>query len=307
MLDIQHLKIIHALQQHGTVTGAAQALYLTQSALSHQIRHLEQKIGVKLWERHGRHLRLTHAGEVILQAAQHVLPVLEHTERTLRAHAHGQQGILRIGVECYPCQTWLNAVIGAFLKKMPRVEIDIVNQFPFSGLHGLLYHHLDLLITPDQQPHPKLNYERLGDDELLLLVAKQHPLSIYTNVQAQQLANETLLTFPVAHERVDVLTRFLVPAQVRPLAIKTLQSVDLMVHLVALQRGVCVLPRWLAESYLQQVPLAALRLGERGLYKTLFAAFRQQDACLTYLERFVSFCKQDKLPFTQGEKLSQLD
>jgi LysR family transcriptional regulator for metE and metH len=99
MISLKHLKIIQALHENSTLTRAANVLHLSQSALSHQIRYLEEKLGITLWEREGRNLRLTKAGELLLQTAQQLLPILEQTEKTLKAYAQGRQGILRIGVE----------------------------------------------------------------------------------------------------------------------------------------------------------------------------------------------------------------
>ncbi|MCG8079664.1 MAG: LysR family transcriptional regulator, partial [Candidatus Thiodiazotropha taylori] len=90
MIELTHLRIVAALQQHGTLTKAANALCLSQSALSHQIRYLEQKLGVEIWVKEGRRLRLTRAGNLLLETAEKVLPVLQQSQRTLKAYADGQ-------------------------------------------------------------------------------------------------------------------------------------------------------------------------------------------------------------------------
>lgn len=160
MITLKHLKIIQSLHENGTLTRAANALCLSQSALSHQIRYLEAKLSIDLWAQEGRNLRLTKAGVLLLQTAQQLLPILEQTEKTLKAYAQGRQGILRIGVECYPCYEWLTRIIGIFLQKMPDVEVDIINKFQFSGHEGLLNHHIDILITPDIERKTDIHIER---------------------------------------------------------------------------------------------------------------------------------------------------
>ena len=149
MIEHSHLKIILALHANGTLTEAANALCLSQPALSHQISYLEKKLGVALWEREGRSLRLTQAGALLLEVANQVLPVLSQAEKTLEAYSEGRQGILRIGVECYPCFEWLTGMVGQFMQQMPDIDVDIVHKFQFSGVEGLLNHHIDVLITPD--------------------------------------------------------------------------------------------------------------------------------------------------------------
>ncbi|MGB1309785.1 MAG: LysR substrate-binding domain-containing protein [Leucothrix sp.] len=220
MIERIHLQIILALHQFKTLTAAASALNLSQSALSHQIKHLEERMGVKLWQKEGRLLRLTQAGEQLLGSAQSVLPVLQRTEQTLQAYAEGRQGNLRIGVECYPCYEWLTRVIADFLLASPDVDVDIIQKFQFSGVEGLLNHSVDLLITPDPFENAALVFEALFDYELVLLVAADHPLANEKFCTPQMIADQTLLLFPVPIERLDIYTEFLIPAHISPKAQK---------------------------------------------------------------------------------------
>lgn len=292
MIEVSHLRILQALHDNGTLREAANTLHLTQSALSHQIRYLEQKLELKLWQRQGRRLRLTQAGEVLLRTAMQVLPLLEKTEQTLRAHAEGRQGMLTIGVECYPCHEWLNGTIAHYLRDMPEVEVDIVNQFQFSGLEGLLNHHIDVLVTPDRFEQSGLHYIPLFDYELTLVVADDHPLARRRRIQPQDLAQEVLLTFPVSVERLDIFSDFLHPAGVAPRQHKTIASVDIMLQLTALGRGVCPLPGWLARRFAQSHALSPLSLGGNGLQKTLFACVRRDEERTPYLARFIELGQQ---------------
>tara|TARA_R110000772_G_scaffold71940_1_gene157303 strand:- start:305 stop:1195 length:891 start_codon:yes stop_codon:yes gene_type:complete len=292
MIERSHLKIIQALADNGTLTAAANALFLTQPALSHQIRYLEKKLAVSLWQRDGRQLRLTQAGELLLQVARQVLPALEQTEKTLQAYGEGRMGVLRLGVECHPCYEWLKGILAAYLIAMPDMDVDIVNKFQFSGLEGLLNHHVDLLVTPDVVATQGVVYEPLFDYELVLLVADAHPLANNKFITADQLCNEQLLTFPVPHERLDVFTQFLLPAGIMPKN-KAIASLDIMVQMVGLNRGVTVLPGWLAREYCQKLPVKTVHLGKNGLAKTLFAAIREADAEIYYMQAFVKLGKQD--------------
>ena len=288
MIERGHLAVIRELQRHGTLTQAADALCLSQSALSHQIRYLENRLGVKLWRREGRRLHLTQAGKLLLQTAEQVLPVIEQAEATVKAWREGRQGMLRVGVECYPCYKWLTGVVGEFLQRLPDVEIDIVNKFQFSGFEGLLHHHIDVLVTPDPVSHSQVVYQPLAEYEMVLVVAAQHPLATVDTLLPEHLAQQTLLTFPVANERLDILNRFLHPADVQPQAIKPIESLDLMLQMVALQRGVSVLPDWLVEQAPERLQLARLRVGQTGLHKQLVFALRKEDEAVPYLQQFLA-------------------
>ena len=287
MIEHSHLRIIAALQRNGTLTEAANTLCLSQSALSHQIRSLEKKLEVVLWERDGRYLRLTHAGQLLLQVAEQVLPVLAQAEQNLKAYGEGRQGILRIGVECYPCYEWLTGVTGEFMRQMPDVDIDIVSKFQFSGLEGLLNHHIDILVTPDMIKQQGSYYEVLADYELVLVLAADHQLAELQNISPEQLAAETLLTFPVPIQRLDIFQYFLSPVHLKPARHKVVESLELMLQMAELQRGVCVLPRWLAEERCKRGKLSTLKLGSGGMLRKLYIAMRDSDKEIAYIRRFI--------------------
>lgn len=288
MIEHSHLRIIQALHANGTLTEAANALCLSQPALSHQIGYLEKKLGVALWEREGRSLRLTQAGLLLLEVAHQVLPVLAQAEKTLAAYSEGRQGILRIGVECYPCFEWLTGVIGQFMRQMPDIEVDIVQKFQFSGLEGLLNHHIDVLITPDWVKKDTIDYEVLAQYQLVLLVAADHALAGIGELTPELLSQETLLTFPVPLERLDILTYFLTPAHLEPKKLKPIESLEIMLQMTALKRGVCVLPEWLADIKSKDLQLEKIRIGKNGLYQKLYLALREPDKTIPYIKKFIA-------------------
>jgi LysR family transcriptional regulator for metE and metH len=287
MIEHSHLRIIQALHENGTLTEAANALCLSQSALSHQIRYLEKKLTVRLWERDGRSLRLTQAGELLLQVAQQVLPVLSQTEKTLKAYGEGLLGTLHIGVECYPCYQWLTGVVGEFLQEMPDVDIDIVNKFQFSGLEGLLNHHVDILVTPDFVNKEKIHYETLTTYELVIFLSVDHPLAHLDYFMPEHLANEILLSFPVSLDRLDIYTCFLTPSHISPARHKTIESLEIMLEMTALNRGICVLPAWLVDDKCKSLRLKKMPIGQGGMYKKLFLAMRENDKSISYIEKFI--------------------
>lgn len=287
MIEHSHLKIIQALHTNGTLTEAANALCLSQPALSHQISYLEKKLGITLWEREGRSLRLTQAGTLLLEAANQVLPVLSQAEQTLAAYSEGRQGILRIGVECYPCFEWLTGMIGQFMQQLPDIDIDIVQKFQFSGLEGLLNHHIDVLITPDLVKKTHIDYEILAEYQLVLLASTDHPLANIKQLTPEHLSQETLLTFPVPLERLDILTHFLTPAHLAPEKIKQIESLEIMLQMTALKRGVCILPEWLADIKSKDLKLKKIRIGKKGLFQKLYLALRKPDKAIPYVQQFI--------------------
>lgn len=282
MIDIQPLAILREIDRTGSLTDAADQLFLTQSAVSHAIRRFEDRHGVKLWEREGRKLRLTPAGEYLLGLAQRVLPQLEHGASVLEDYARGRRGAIRVGMECHPCQDWLMRVVDPFLAEWPDVDLDVTTAFQFGGLIALLGHEIDILVTPDPIQRPGVNYQPVFDYEMVLAVAESHPLARQTHVSPGDLAAETLITYPVPRERLDIYTRFLVPANALPHRHRTVETTDLMLRLVASGRAVSATPDWLLRGV---KGVTGVRIGE-GIPKSIHLGHRTGQTA-SYLEGFI--------------------
>ena len=291
MIEKLHLSILREISRSGSVTAAAGKLYLTQSALSHSIKKLEQQAGVNLWLKDGRQIRLTQAGEYLLEQANRLLPQFERTEDTLRQFAANEKGSLRIGMECHPCYQWLLRVVQPFLAQSPGVDIDVRQRFQFGGMAALFNYDIDLLITPDPINRTRIAFEPVFGYELVLVVSQQNPLAAMAAIQPPQLTDQTLLTYPVETARLDIFQQFLLPAQCMPRAHKTLEATDIILQMVAANRGVAAMPKWLALEYANSLPIALVRLGEHGIHKHIYVGYRKQEKQNSHIQRFIALAK----------------
>lgn len=291
MLERMHLAIVQEVEKQGSLTAAANVLCLTQSALSHSMRKLEQQLGTDIWLREGRSLRLTQAGQYVLAVANRVLPQLALAEERLRQFAQGERGTLRIGMECHPCYQWLLKVVSPYLAAWPDVDVDVKQKFQFGGIGALFGYEIDLLVTPDPLFKPGLHFEPVFDYEQVLVVGRDHPLARADQVEPQDLLDEVLITYPVPTDRLDIYTQFLMPAGVAPKRHKAIETTDIMLQMVASGRGVAALPRWLAQDYAQKMNVSAVRLGARGIAKQIFLGARQADIDIDYLRAFVELAR----------------
>lgn len=287
MLERTHLQIIRAVDRFGSLTAAAAALHLTQSALSHTIGKLEDRLGVAIWYREGRSLRPTQAGAYLLSVAERLLPQLERAEEQLRQYARGERGTLRIGMECHPCYQWLLKIVAPYLARWPMVDVDVRQKFQFGGIAALFGHEIDLLVTPDPLQKEGLTFEAVFDYEQVLVVGPGHPLRAAAHVKPEQLAEETLITYPVSVDRLDIYTRFLTPAGVTPKRHKRIETTDILLQMVASRRGVAALPRWLVEENRTRFDVVPVRLGPEGVAKQIFLGARTADLAIDYLRAFI--------------------
>ena len=292
MIERIHLSLIREVDRRGSLTAAADVLCLTQSALSHTVKKLEQQLGTPVWAREGRSLRLTQAGRYLLALAERVLPQLEHAERLMHEYARGERGTLRIGMECHPCYQWLLKVVDPYLAAWPEVDVDVKQRFQFGGLKALHGYEIDLLVTPDPLFKPGLRFVPVFDYEQVLVVGSSHPLAGRSHAEPADLSDDVLITYPVDVERLDIYNQFFLPAGCAPRQRKTIETTDIMLQMVASGRGVAALPRWLVDEYAGRMAVAPVRLGQEGVFKQIFLGTREVDAGTAYLEAFVDIARQ---------------
>lgn len=293
-LELRFLRSLLAIHQEGSLARAAERVHLTQSALSHQIKAMENYYGTPLFLRNSKPLRLSVSGQRLLHLAETILPLVDDTETALWRLAKGELGRLFIAIECHACFEWLLPVLDAFRKQWPEIEVDIRVNMSFEPLPALQKGDIDLLISSDPVALPALQFEPLFEYEARLVMGHGHRLVEKKYIEADDLAEETLITYPVQRQRLDVFTRFLQPAGIEPAAVRQSELTSVILLLVASQRGVAVLPDWVLRASAQKDSLISRPLGPNGMRGTLFAAVRQSDADQPFMRDFMALARTQK-------------
>jgi LysR family transcriptional regulator for metE and metH len=292
MLEIRHLETLAAIRDGGSLMEAAERLHLTQSALSHQLRDLETRLGTALLNRRTRPARLTTAGLRVLALADDVLPRIRATERELQRLAAGRTGRLHLAIECHSCFQWLMPALDAFRAQWSDVALDLSAAFSFAPLPALVRGDLDLVITSDPLQLEAVTYVPLFGYELVLAVSESSPLAARKHVEPADLKDQVLITYPVDRQRLDIFSAFLDPADVEPAGMRTAELTPIIAQLVASNRGVAALPNWALTEYLQQGWLRTCHLGAQGVWRTLYAALREEDADAPYIQDFLEIGRE---------------
>ena len=300
MLELRHLRTLITLRDAESLVEAAERLHLTQSALSHQLKDLEEKLRLSLFVRKSKPVRFTSAGLRLLRLAESVLPQVRQAERDIERLAGGQAGRLHMAIECHSCFQWLMPTIDQFRNAWPDVEVDFASGFFFAPLPALARGDLDLVVTSDPLDIPGISYVPLFTYEALLAVSNQHPLAAQSHVRPEDLARETLISYPVDRERLDIFKQFLDPAGIEPATLRTAEMTVMMMQLVASGRGVCCLPNWAMAEYLHKGYVSARKLGPDGLFGTLYAAVREDMLEMSYLQDFLLTAKDTSFATLEG-------
>lgn len=307
ILEMRHLRTLVALRDSGSLVRAAQLLNLTQSALSHQIKLLEDRYGQQLFERKSVPPQFTAVGERLLALADAMLPQVEGAERDIARLVLGQGGQMRIAVECHTCFDWLMPAMDAFRTRWPEVELDIVSGFHADPV-GLLHQgRADVAIVSEvDADEAGVDYHALFGFEIRALLANTHPLVAKPHLVAQDFADQTIITYPVPDEMLDLIRQVLEPAGVRPPR-RTTELTVAMLQLVASGRGVAALPLWAVQSYLDRGYVTARPIaagpGEKGLRGELHAACLPSLSAKPYLQDFVQVTRETSFVTLKGVEL----
>lgn len=292
LLDLRHLQTLAAIRDCGTMAAAAARLHLTQSALSHQIKTLEAAYGGSLFSRKSRPLRLSPLGQRLLDLADEVLPLVRAAERDLARIAQGRGGRLYITLDCHSCVDWLMPAMDAYRSHWPEVEMDLTLGYSFDPLPALAQGQVDLVITSDPVAMAGIAYQPLFRFQFLAVMASGHALAGRDRIEAGDLAGETLITYPVDRARLDVYRLFLEPRGVEPAGRRSAELTSMILQLVANGRGLAVLPAWAIDKFLARDYVSARPLGPEGLWATLHAALRSEDAERPYLLDFIATARE---------------
>ncbi|WP_047539406.1 LysR family transcriptional regulator [Methylotenera versatilis] len=312
MLEIRHLKSLKAIAETGKLGLAAERVFLTQSALSHQIRALEAHYAITLFQRSAQGLRFTPAGQRLLDLANELLPLIEKSERDLIRLKSDQSGELRIVLECHTCFDWLTPVMDAFRRAWPEVEIDLVAGFHSDPWHLLGEDKADVVIggLPNilsekisNSNHPQLlNHLPLFKFEIMAVLPTDHVLRNKSRLTAQDFSDETLITYPVPEDRIDVIKQVLKPAEIH-FNRRTAELTIAIMQLVASRRGLAALPSWGIQSYVEHDYVLAKPIGAKGLWSELYAIGTNEMMARPYAKDLARIIRDVCAEKLQGIKL----
>ncbi|WP_109464727.1 LysR family transcriptional regulator [Albibacillus kandeliae] len=290
-LEFRHLRTIKAIHEAGGLARAADQLNITQSALSHQIKGLEEQAGVELFVRRSKPMTLSAAGMRLLRLADQILPQVEATLAEFDNLRDGKTGRLHIAIECHACFEWLFPVLEGFRKEWPDVDVDIRPGLAFDALPALMKEEVDLVVSSDPEDLPGVEFIELFDYAPVFVASAQHPLASKAYVEATDFRGETLITYPVERSRLDVFSQLLIPAKVEPGSVRQVELTAVILLLVASNRGVAVLPDWVVREVKYSSDYVTRPLTAAGITRRLYAAVRSEDREKPFMRKLIDLAR----------------
>ena len=292
-IEFRHLRTIKAIHDTGGVARAAEVLNITQSALSHQIKGLEDQTGVELFVRRSKPMRLSAAGMRLLRLADRILPEIDALQDEFDGLRSGKAGRLHIAIECHACFEWLFPVLERFRKKWPDVDVDIRPGLAFDALPALKKEDVDLVVSSDPENINGVTFSHLFDYAPVFVASAQNPLAEKPYIDAEDFRDQTLITYPVDRARLDIFNQLLIPSKVEPKAIRQVELTAVILLLVASNRGVSVLPDWVVREVKYSSDYVTRPLTENKITRGLFAATRDEDLLKPYMRDLIQFAGEE--------------
>ena len=299
-LELRHLRTLRAIHQAGGLARAADLLNMTQSALSHQVAGLEDQVGMELFVRRSKPMKLSSAGIRMLRVADRVLPEIVALEEEFRALQSGKTGRLHIAIQCHACFDWLFPVLEMFRHAWPEVDVDIRAGLAFDSFPALLREEVDLVISSNPEPLPGVTFNPLFDYQPIFIASSQNPLAAKPMIEAEDFRDQVLITYPVGRDKLDIFTEMLTEARVEPRAQRPVELTAVILMLVGSNRGVAVLPDWVVRDVKSNADYITRPLYPGTLTKRLFAATREEDAAKPFMAHFLRLGRSEPVKLQRG-------
>ncbi|EDZ45302.1 LysR family transcriptional regulator [Leisingera aquaemixtae] len=290
-IEFRHLRTIKAIHEAGGLARAAEQLNITQSALSHQVKGLEDQAGVELFIRRSKPMKLSPAGLRLLRLAEQVLPQVEAAQAEFSSLRDGNTGRMHIAIECHACFEWLFPVLEGFRKNWGDVDVDIRPGLAFDALPALLKEEVDLVVSSDPEDIAGVEFIELFDYNPVFVASAQHPLAEKPYIEAEDFIGQSLITYPVDKVRLDVFSQLLIPAGVEPASIRQVELTAVILLLVASNRGVSVLPDWVVREVKYSSDYVTRPLTKTGITRSLYAAIRTEDREKPFMQELIRLAK----------------
>jgi LysR family transcriptional regulator for metE and metH len=298
---MRHLRMLQAMARTGSVTRAAAMLGLTQSALSHQIREAERRLGMDLFVQRDKRMQMTPVAVSLSDEAGRILAQLEQAEKQIVRDRGAMRHIVRIGCGAYSGYRWLPRFLKVFQQSAPDVDIEVVADATQRPLQALQDRDIDVAVTSGSPDKSTTRSVRLFRDELVLIMAPSHPLAGKEVIVATDLSDQVYISYSAIAEKGHEYERFIKPAQVSYRSMLRVELTEAIVELVIGGFGISILSRWAVSHYLRSGALAAARVTRKGLHVDWYAAARKSESDESGAWRMAialkNWCQQDTRGF----------
>lgn len=292
-MDLKYLRLVKTIVEEGNISKSADKLFLTQSALSHQLRDFEARIGVKVFLRSRNSWNLTGEGREIYQLACEVIERIDAGMSKITRIQSGSRGTIRLGTVCYSFYHGLPAFIQNMSVLYPEIDIQLKIASNQAPIPLLLSHELDMCIVTNPPQNDQVKTYDLFEDELFAVVCKEHELAEKAYMDAVDFSDQHLFIHSYPLETVAVHQHLLQPHRISPKKITAIPMTEVTLELLAANMGIACYSKWALKAFNLSKDLTFLKLGDKGLKRKHYLAIRSEDQNKQYIRDFIDNIRED--------------
>jgi len=287
-MEIKYFRLIKTIVEEGSIANSSEKLFLTQSALSHQLRELEERLGFKVFHRKRNKWELTDEGAELYKLGNTILKSIEEGFQTIEQLRTGSVGTIKVSTECYSFYQGLSAFIQKMGLLYPEIEVDLNLGATHHPISKMLSNEIDIAIVTSKPTNETLSSIEVHEDEIFAIMHNENPLNRAGFLDANDFSDVHLIIHSFPLETVSVYEQFLKPNKITPIKISDIPLTEVALEMVSANMGIMCMPKWALKSFKVSDDLNFKRIGKNGLKRTHYLVFRKSDKDKKYINDFIS-------------------
>ncbi len=286
-MELKYFRLIKTIADEGSIANSTEKLFLTQSALSHQLKELEAQLKFKVFHRTRNKWELTDEGQELYKLGNTVLKTIDNGFENINAIRAGSVGTIKVSTECYSFYQGLPGFIQKMGILYPEIKVDLILEATHQPISKILSHEIDIAIVTSKPKEEVLSCIEVFQDEIFAILHKENPLNDMEFIEASAFSNAHLIIHSFPLETVSIYEYFLKPNHITPLKITAIPLTEVALDMVASNFGIMCMPKWALKSFNLPKNLVFKHVGKHGLKRSHYLVFRKADTSKKYINDFV--------------------
>ena len=286
-METKYFRLIKTIVEEGNLANATEKLFLTQSALSHQLKELELQLGFKVFFRKRNQWELTEEGTELYHLGNTVLSSIEKGLNDIKKIQAGSTGTIKVSTECYSFYHGLPSFIQRMGVLYPEIQVDLNLEATHHPIQKILSDEIDIAIVTLKPEDDSLFCIPFFEDEILAIMHKEHPLSKQKKIVAKDFSQEHLIIHSYPLETVSVYQQWLKPNNVMPLKISAVPLTQVALEMIEANIGITCMPLWALKLFKIPEDIVFKKIGNKSLKRTHYLVVKKADKTKKYINDFI--------------------
>ena len=294
-MELKYFRLIKTIAEEGSIANSTERLFLTQSALSHQLRELEERLAFKVFHRTRNKWELTQEGAELYKLANKLFSSIDEGFSAIKHIKEGSKGTIKLSAEC---QSFFHS-IPSFIQKMgilyPEIEIDVSLGATHQTISQVLSEDIDIAIVTSKPESEELLSIPVFKDEIFAIMHEEHQLNDLDYLDASHFGNVHLLINSFPLDGVAVYQQFLKPNKIHPIKISAIPFTEITLAMIQANMGIMCAPKWQLTPFKLSKELVFKRIGKNGLKREHYLVVKMKHRNKKYIHDFISSFEEDFL------------